>query len=94
MENLLELVMRIAVILWEALQAYDQTPEGHAAIEALYAELEADGFDVPGWQPNPDEPPLDITNSQVALEGMDLLRQHFLKNHPDIAAREKEREGR
>ena len=88
MSEFFDLLMRIAVILFAALEAYDKTPEGHQAIESLLSDIEDAGFDIPFWEPDPNQEPLDMSNAEVAAQGLDLLKAHFLHRHPEVAARE------
>ena len=82
----LELLFRVAMILFAALEAYDQTPEGKAAIDALFLEVEDAGFDIPWWEPDANQPPIDLSFEAAAIEGIDTLREAFLRKHPGMAS--------
>lgn len=84
MSQILELVAMIVTLLFNALVAYDETPEGKAEIDALLTLVEQAGFDIPGWQPEQGQQPLNFNQAEaVAVEnGVDEIVKRWLQRHP------------
>lgn len=84
MSEIVFLLKMIVTILVDAIADYDQTPHGHAAIEALLKRVEADGFDIPFWEPEGElQPfPLNMTGEAVS-SAVDAMAARWRERHPE-----------
>jgi hypothetical protein len=84
MLKIVSLLQQIAMVIFAALVAFDNTPEGQAMIDELLSEIEASGFDIPGWEPPAGEP-MDMNVAPEAMQSViDTLAARFAQRHPDI----------
>lgn len=84
MLEIFDLLKMVFMILLDAIADYDQTEHGHAAIEALLERVEADGFDIPFWEPEETtEEPIDLNVSSEAVQSaVDAIAKRWLSRHP------------
>lgn len=92
MQELFQFVMRVILLVTEALVVFDETPEGHAMLNDLLSDIEKAGFDIPMWEPDPEEPPLDLNNTQIIGQAVGEIAKTFMERHPEIA-RKKAKQG-
>lgn len=86
MGDFINLVFRLLFIIVNALEVYNETEEGHAALNDLLSDIEDEGFDIPFWEPDPEEgngqPPLDLNAvSDLTDKGVQAIRDAWLKRH-------------
>lgn len=90
MLKIVSLLQQIVIVIFAALVAFDNTPDGQAMIDELLAEVEAAGFDIPGWEPPAGEP-MDMNVAPEAMQSViDNLAARFAQRHPGLVA-DKER---
>lgn len=85
MGNIIQFLFRLAEIVVSALEVYNETEEGHAALNDLLSDIEDEGFDIPFWEPDAEEstePPLDLKQvSDLTDAGVQAIRDGWLKRH-------------
>lgn len=90
MNSILELIVGLVMLLVEALSVYDQTPEGKAAIDEFLTLVEAEGFDIPFWEP-PDtqaeagaSSPVREAVDEAAHQAAARFSESFVERHPEL----------
>jgi hypothetical protein len=85
MPDFLSLLFRLALIVFAALEHYNETEEGHAALNDLLSDIEDEGFDIPGWEPDVDmnaEPLVVGAVSDLTDAAIQHLRDAWNAKHP------------